>query len=42
MRHSNHSHEVRRYRVGADGLEIGDPVEGYDRVITGLPVPRDS
>ena len=42
MRHSDHARELRRYRITRSGIEMGDVVSGYQRIITGIPVPDGS
>jgi circadian clock protein KaiC len=37
MRSSAHSSELRLYEVTSHGLEIGDSLEGYRGIITGIP-----
>ncbi|HVD60415.1 MAG TPA: ATPase domain-containing protein [Gemmatimonadaceae bacterium] len=40
MRGSDHSHEIRRYEVTADGVVVGEPMTEYDAIITGVPFLR--
>ncbi|NIP83234.1 MAG: AAA family ATPase [Gemmatimonadetes bacterium] len=41
MRHSSHDRAVRRVEISADGLHVGETLEEYRQVITGLPLPAD-
>jgi circadian clock protein KaiC len=42
MRASDHSTDLREYRVTARGLEIGDALRDYRGIITGVPERRGS
>jgi circadian clock protein KaiC len=37
MRGGGHSKEIREYEITTDGVVMGEPLTGYDRMITGLP-----
>jgi circadian clock protein KaiC len=37
MRGGVHSKQIREYEITADGVVIGEPLTGYDHLITGLP-----
>jgi circadian clock protein KaiC len=37
MRGGNHSKDIREYEITSNGVEIGERLKGYDRLITGLP-----
>jgi circadian clock protein KaiC len=39
MRASGHSDTLREYRVTEQGLEMGEPLEGWHGVVTGVPEP---
>ena len=41
MRGSDHSHEIRSYKVTANGVVVGGPLKEYDGIITGVPVLRE-
>lgn len=32
-----HEHTIREMRLGPDGLEVGEPLEGFQGVLTGVP-----
>lgn len=38
MRSSAHSLDIRRYAIGNEGIEVGEPVHGYRGVMTGMPL----
>ena len=40
MRGSDHSHEIRTYEVTANGVVVGEPLTGYNGIITGVPKLR--
>jgi hypothetical protein len=40
MRTSRHDTSVRRYAIESSGVVVGDPVQGYGGVLTGVPVVR--
>jgi circadian clock protein KaiC len=40
MRGSEHSRELRIAEVGPKGMEMGEPLDGYRGIITGVPEPR--
>ncbi|MEO7083491.1 MAG: ATPase domain-containing protein [Gemmatimonadaceae bacterium] len=40
MRRSNHSPEFRKYQVTATGAAIGEPLLGYDGILSGMPIRR--
>lgn len=40
MRTSRHDTRIRRYAIEASGVVVGDPVGGYDGVLTGIPLLR--
>ena len=40
MRGSDHSHEFRRYEVTPKGVVVGEPLNEYDGIITGVPTLR--
>jgi circadian clock protein KaiC len=40
MRRSAHSAEFRRYRITAHGAAVGEPLVGYDNILSGMPVRR--
>jgi circadian clock protein KaiC len=37
MRGGAHSNDIREYKIGSGGVEIGGRLTGYDRLITGIP-----
>jgi circadian clock protein KaiC len=37
MRGGGHSKEIREYEITTDGVVLGEPLSGYDQLITGLP-----
>jgi circadian clock protein KaiC len=37
MRGGGHSKEIREYEITTDGVVLGEPLTGYDQLITGLP-----
>jgi len=39
MRGGAHSSDIRRYVISPKGMEIGERLNGLDRVITGIPTP---
>lgn len=41
MRHSSHDRAVRLLEISAEGLDIGDTLEEYEQVITGIPLAPD-
>jgi circadian clock protein KaiC len=40
MRRSQHSTEFRKYQLTAAGAAIGEPLAGYEGILTGMPVLR--
>jgi circadian clock protein KaiC len=40
MRRSDHSTEFRTYQVTATGAAVGEPLRGYEGILTGMPVLR--
>jgi len=42
MRRSDHSAEFRRYRVTATGAAVGEPLTGYEDILSGSPRRRPS
>ncbi len=40
MRSSRHDTSVRRYTVESSGVVVGEPIQGYGGVLTGLPLVR--
>jgi circadian clock protein KaiC len=40
MRRSKHSLEFRRYQITAAGAVMGEPLAGYDGILTGMPARR--
>jgi circadian clock protein KaiC len=36
-RSGSHEHTIREYRIASGGLELGEPVEGFQGVLTGVP-----
>ena len=38
MRNSRHDTSIRRYAIEPSGVVVGGPVQGYDGVLTGLPL----
>jgi circadian clock protein KaiC len=41
-RTNNHAHSIHELRIGKGGIEIGQPLEGFEGVMTGLPTYRGS
>lgn len=41
MRGSQHSKDLRAYEVTNEGLVVGEVLEEYRGIITGVPIPRD-
>jgi circadian clock protein KaiC len=41
-RTANHALTIHELQLGADGVKIGDPLEGFEGVLTGLPSYRGS
>jgi circadian clock protein KaiC len=41
MRGADHSKEIREYKITAKGVVVGKRIRGYDRLITGVPLPRN-
>jgi circadian clock protein KaiC len=41
-RTANHALTIHEMQLGADGIRIGEPLEGFDGVLTGLPSYRGS
>jgi circadian clock protein KaiC len=37
MRSSAHSHELRQYELTEHGMKMGDALQGYRGIITGIP-----
>jgi circadian clock protein KaiC len=37
MRGGDHDHELRRYQITASGLVVGEPLQGYRGLLTGVP-----
>lgn len=37
MRGGNHSKDIREYEITSSGVQIGERLQGYQRLITGLP-----
>jgi circadian clock protein KaiC len=37
MRGGMHSREIREYEISSKGVVIGERLEGYDHLITGVP-----
>src|SRR5690606_14652790 len=37
MRGFNHSKDLRLYDIGTEGIEIGDPLSDYQRILIGTP-----
>jgi circadian clock protein KaiC len=40
MRAGPHSREIREYQVVPSGLEIGERIQGYTGLVTGVPTPK--
>ena len=40
MRTSRHDASIRRYAIEASGVVVGEPVQGYGGVLTGVPLVR--
>lgn len=40
MRRSKHSLEFRKYQISATGAAVGEPLLGYDGILTGMPERR--
>jgi circadian clock protein KaiC len=40
MRTSSHDASIRRYTIESSGAEVGEPVDGYGGVLTGMPLVR--
>ena len=40
MRGNTHSRELRRYEITKAGIELGEPLAEFDRILTGTPVRR--
>ena len=40
MRNSRHDTRIRRYAIEASGVVVGDTMEGYEGVLTGVPLLR--
>ena len=40
MRGSNHSRELRSYRISSSGFQVGEVLRGYRGIITGVPEAR--
>jgi circadian clock protein KaiC len=40
MRRSKHSPEFRKYQISATGAAVGEPLHGYDGILTGMPARR--
>jgi circadian clock protein KaiC len=36
-RSGGHEDTIREYRIGKSGLDIGDPLEGFQGVLRGVP-----
>ena len=36
-RTSSHERFIREFKLGADGLQLGDPLRDFDGVMAGLP-----
>ena len=41
MRGGQHSKEIRSYEITPTGIEVGERLDGYRALITGLPIPID-
>jgi circadian clock protein KaiC len=41
-RTANHALTIHELRLGRDGVQIGQPLEGFEGVLTGLPSYRGS
>jgi circadian clock protein KaiC len=39
-RASSHERTIREYRLGPDGISIGEPLRGFRGILTGVPVPE--
>lgn len=39
MRGGAHSSDIREYRITSDGIEIGERLKEYSKLITGIPTP---
>lgn len=40
-RGSAHERTIRQFRLGADGIHVGEVLRGYRGLLTGVPVPTD-
>jgi circadian clock protein KaiC len=36
-----HERTIREFRLGADGIAVGEPLRSFRGVLTGVPVPED-
>jgi circadian clock protein KaiC len=41
MRGGNHSKDIRGYEISASGVVMGERLSGYERLITGVPIPAE-
>jgi circadian clock protein KaiC len=42
MRGSEHSKDIRQYEIRSDGIQLGQRLEDYRRLITGIPERTNS
>jgi len=40
MRGGNHSKDIRQYEISSDGIVLGQRLQGYEQVITGVPIAK--
>jgi circadian clock protein KaiC len=40
MRGGNHSKDIRQYEISSDGIVLGQLLQGYEQVITGVPIAK--
>jgi circadian clock protein KaiC len=39
-RSGNHEETIRELKMGANGISVGEPLENFHGVLTGVPIPR--